>query len=35
MLKERIEEVTKLNELFYRAFESLDAGMMDKIWAHQ
>ena len=35
MLKERIEEVTKLNESFYRAFESLDVGMMDQIWAHQ
>lgn len=35
MLKERIEEVTKLNESFYRAFESLDVGLMDQIWAHQ
>ena len=35
MLQERIEEVTKLNELFYHAFESLDVGLMDNIWAHQ
>lgn len=35
MLKERIEEVTLANESFYRAFESLDIGEMDKVWAHQ
>lgn len=35
MLKERIEEVTHMNELFYRAFEQLDVGRMDSIWAHQ
>ena len=35
MLKERIEEVTQMNELFYRAFESLDVGLMDSLWAHQ
>ncbi|MEE8126645.1 MAG: nuclear transport factor 2 family protein [Nitrospirales bacterium] len=35
MLKERIEEVTQVNELFYRAFESLDVGLMDSLWAHQ
>ncbi len=35
MLKERIEEVTLANEEFYGAFESLDIGKMDKIWAHQ
>ena len=35
MLKERIEEVTRVNELFYHAFESLDVGLMDSIWAHQ
>ncbi len=35
MLKERIEEVTLANEEFYHAFESLDIGRMDKIWAHQ
>ena len=35
MLKERIEEVTHVNELFYQAFESLDVGLMDSIWAHQ
>ena len=35
MLKERIEEVTQMNELFYRGFEQLDVGLMDSIWAHQ
>lgn len=35
MLKERIEEVTLANESFYRAFESLDIGEMDKVWAHE
>jgi ketosteroid isomerase-like protein len=35
MLKERIEEVTQMNELFYRAFEQLDVALMDSIWAHQ
>jgi len=35
MLKERIEEVTHMNELFYRGFEQLDVGLMDSIWAHQ
>ena len=35
MLKERIEEVTQMNEQFYKAFENLDVGLMDSIWAHQ
>ena len=35
MLKERIEEVTRANEDFYAAFESLDIMRMDEIWAHQ
>ncbi len=35
MLKERIEEVTQMNELFYRGFEQLDVSLMDSIWAHQ
>ncbi len=35
MLKERIEEVTKANEAFYRAFGSLDIGKMDQVWAKQ
>ncbi len=35
MLKERIEEVTQMNEQFYRAFENLDVGLMDSMWAHQ
>lgn len=34
-LKERIEEVTRTNEDFYKAFESLDVAAMDRIWAHQ
>jgi len=35
VLQERIEEVTRTNEAFYRAFESLDVAAMDQIWAHQ
>ena len=35
MLKERIEEVTRANEDFYSAFESLDIMQMDGVWAHQ
>ncbi len=35
MLKEKIEEVTKANEEFYRAFESLDVARMDRIWLQQ
>lgn len=35
MLKERIEEVTLINEAFYKAFEGLDIVAMDHIWAHQ
>ena len=35
MLQERIEEVTRTNEAFYKAFESLDVTAMDKIWAQQ
>ncbi len=35
MLEERIEEVTQMNEQFYRAFENLDVGLMDSIWAHE
>jgi len=35
MLQERIEEVTRANEDFYSAFESLDIMKMDGIWAHQ
>ena len=35
MIEQRIEEVTKANENFYHAFESLDITKMDAIWAHQ
>ncbi len=35
MLEQRIEEVTKANEDFYRSFEDLDIAAMDAIWAHQ
>ena len=35
MLKERIEEVTRANEDFYSAFESLDIMQMGGVWAHQ
>ncbi len=34
-IEQRIEEVTLANEEFYRAFESLDIGKMDKIWAQR
>ena len=32
MLEERIEEVTRLNEAFYQAFENLDVAAMDRVW---
>lgn len=35
MLKERIAEVTKVNEAFYEAFGSLDIAIMDRVWAKQ
>jgi ketosteroid isomerase-like protein len=35
MIKERIEEVTRANQAFYEAFESLDVARMDRIWANQ
>jgi len=35
MLQKRIEEVTRANQAFYEAFESLDIGKMDQVWAHQ
>ncbi len=35
MLKERIEEVTRANQEFYEAFESLDVNRMDRIWLQQ
>jgi uncharacterized protein (TIGR02246 family) len=35
MIKERIEEVTRANQEFYDAFESLDIARMDRVWAHQ
>ncbi|MDX1411032.1 MAG: nuclear transport factor 2 family protein, partial [Nitrospirales bacterium] len=35
ILQERIAEVTRTNEAFYKAFESLDVAAMDQIWAHQ
>ncbi|MDF2458731.1 MAG: hypothetical protein K0S79_1147 [Nitrospira sp.] len=34
MLERRIEEVTKANQRFYEAFESLDIAKMDEVWAH-
>ncbi len=34
-IEERITEVTLANEEFYHAFESLDIGKMDKIWAQR
>ncbi len=35
MIEQRIEEVTRANHSFYEAFESLDIGRMDQVWAHQ
>lgn len=35
VLKQRIEAVTKANQKFYDAFESLEIAEMDEIWAHQ
>ncbi len=35
MIEQRIEEVTRANHGFYEAFESLDIGRMDQVWAHQ
>ena len=35
ILQERIAEVTRTNEAFYKAFESLDVAAMDTIWAQQ
>jgi len=35
MLKEMIDEVTKANEGFYQAFESLDIRQMDTRWAQE
>jgi len=34
MLERRIEDVTKANQQFYDAFESLDIAKMDEVWAH-
>ena len=34
MLERRIQEVTKANQKFYEAFESLDIAKMDEVWAH-
>lgn len=35
MIKERIEQVTRVNQQFYEAFESLDIAKMDLIWSQQ
>ncbi len=35
LLKAKIEEVTRANEEFYEAFESLDIGLMGRIWLQQ
>ena len=32
-IKARIDEVTRANEAFYEAFESLDITSMDRVWA--
>jgi ketosteroid isomerase-like protein len=35
MIRERIEEVTRVNQEFYEAFESLDIVRMDRVWSQQ
>jgi ketosteroid isomerase-like protein len=35
LIGRKIAEVTKANEDFYRAFESLDIARMDSVWAQQ
>lgn len=35
VLKQRIEAVTKANQTFYEAFQSLHIAKMDELWAHQ
>jgi len=35
VLQQRIEAVTKANQTFYEAFESLDIARMDQVWMHQ
>jgi ketosteroid isomerase-like protein len=35
MIKQRIEDVTRANQEFYEAFESLDIARMDRVWSHQ
>jgi len=35
MIQARIEEVSRANQEFYEAFETLDIGRMDGIWAKQ
>lgn len=35
LLRAKIEEVTRANQEFYKAFESLDVARMDRIWAQQ
>ncbi len=34
-LAKKIEEVTEANQAFYEAFEGLDVGKMDRVWAHR
>ncbi|MFM8552868.1 MAG: nuclear transport factor 2 family protein [Nitrospiraceae bacterium] len=35
LVQVKIEEVTRANQEFYEAFESLDVSKMDRIWAQQ
>lgn len=35
VLRDKIEEVTRANQEFYEAFESLDVARMDRIWLQQ
>ena len=35
MIEERIKQVTRTNEAFYEAFQTLDIAQMDKVWAQK
>ncbi|WP_455241651.1 nuclear transport factor 2 family protein, partial [Petrachloros mirabilis] len=34
VIEQYIEQVTKANQRFYEAFQSLDIAKMDEVWAH-
>jgi ketosteroid isomerase-like protein len=35
LMGDEIEAVRRANQSFYRAFESLELGRMDEVWAHE